>query len=72
MVSVKTAIYKEFTGKSTINLIFAISLLLKSLIYCKIAKNFDHDSDHQPIHILKIKNKAIKSLRALSSVADSI
>ena len=49
MVPVGTATYKESTGKSTIDLVFATPLLSDSLIYCKIAKDFDHDSDHQPI-----------------------
>ena len=49
MVFVGTAIYKESTRESTINLIFATSLLLKSLVCYKIEDNFDHDSDHHPI-----------------------
>ena len=46
MVLVRKATYKEFTGKSIIDLIFATPLFLKSLIHCKIAEDFDHDSDH--------------------------
>ena len=49
MVPVGTATYKESTGESTIDLVFATPLLSDSLIYCKIAEDFDHDSDHQPI-----------------------
>lgn len=49
MVPVGAAIYKESTGKSTINLIFSTPLLSESLISCDVAGDFDHDSDHQPI-----------------------
>ena len=49
MVPVGTATYKESTGESTIDLIFAMPLLSESLISCDIAGDFDHDSDHQPI-----------------------
>lgn len=49
MVPVGTATYKESTGESTIDLIFATPLLSESLISCDIEEKFDHDSDHQPI-----------------------
>ncbi len=49
MVPVGTTIYKESTGESTINLIFASPLLPESLISCGIKDKFDHNSDHQPI-----------------------
>ena len=49
MVPVGTATYKESTGESTINLIFATPLLSESIISCDIAEDFDYDSDHQPI-----------------------
>lgn len=49
MVPVGTATYKESIGENTINLIFTILLLLENLVRCKIAEDFDHDSDHQPI-----------------------
>ena len=49
MVPVGTATYKESTGQSTIDLVFATPLLTESLITCGIAGDFDHDSDHQPI-----------------------
>lgn len=41
--------YKESTGESTINLIFATLLLTKNLIIYDIVGNFDHDSEHQSI-----------------------
>ena len=47
MVPVRMATNKESTGKSTIDLIFAMSLLSESLISCKKAEEFDHDLDHQ-------------------------
>lgn len=43
MVSVRMATYKKSTTKSIIDLIFAILLFSKSLIYCKIAKDFNYD-----------------------------
>ena len=46
MVPIETAIYKESTGKSTINLIFTTTVLLESLISCGIAEKFDHNSDY--------------------------
>ncbi len=49
MVLVGTTTYKESTGESTIDLIFATPLLSESLISCGIEDIFDHDSDHQPI-----------------------
>ena len=49
MVPTGTATYKESTGESTIDLIFATTVLAESLISCGIAEKFDHDSDHQPI-----------------------
>lgn len=49
MVSVSTKTYKESTGESTIDLIFATPLLLKNIISCDIAGNFNHNSDYQSI-----------------------
>ena len=49
MVPVGIATYKESTGESTINLIFATPLLSESIISCDIAEDFNHNSDHQPI-----------------------
>lgn len=49
MIPVGTATYKESTGKSTIDLIFATPLLSESIISCNIAGDFNHGSDHQPI-----------------------
>lgn len=49
MVSKKTATYKKSTKESTIDLIFLIALLSEKLITCKIAKKFDHNSDHQAL-----------------------
>ncbi len=49
MIPVGVATYKESSGKSTIDLVFATPLLSESLIYCKITEEFDQDSDHQPI-----------------------
>ena len=49
IVPVGTVTYKESTGESTIDLVFATPLLMESLITCDIAGDFDHDSDHQPI-----------------------
>lgn len=48
-VPVETVTYKESTGKNTIDLIFATPLFSEYFIYCKIAKNFDHNSNHQLI-----------------------
>lgn len=45
MVPVKMATYKGSTGKSIINLIFAIPLLLESLVQCKILEDCDYNSD---------------------------
>ena len=49
MVPVSATTYKEFTGDSTIDLVFATLLHTKSFIVCEIAGDFDHNSDHQPI-----------------------
>ena len=49
MVPTRIATYKESTRESTIDLIFATTVLLESLISCGIAEKFDYDSDHQPI-----------------------
>ena len=49
MVPVGTTNYKESTGESTIDLIFATPLILDSLISCGIEDKFDHDLDRQPI-----------------------
>ena len=47
MVFIGMAIYKESIGKSTIDLIFATPLFLENLVRCKIAEDFNHDSDYQ-------------------------
>lgn len=49
MVSVGTTTYKESTGESTIDLIFATPLLSESINSCDIARDFDNDSDHELI-----------------------
>lgn len=49
MVPIGTAIYKEFTGKNIINLIFATLLLIESFISCYVTGDFDYDIDHQLI-----------------------
>ena len=49
IVPVGTAIYKKSTRKSDIDLVFATPLLTESLITCNIARDFDYNSDHQPI-----------------------
>lgn len=46
MVSISIAIYNKSIWKSTINLIFAILLFWKSLIYCNVANNFDYNLDY--------------------------
>ena len=71
MVPVGTATYKESTGKSTIDLIFATPLLSESLVCCKIAEDFDHDSDHQPIlseWTLQMIDKPADSRRLLAKM----
>lgn len=49
MLPIGTATYKESTGESTIDLVFATPLLTESLITCGITGDFDHDSNQQPI-----------------------
>lgn len=49
MVSIKTATYKESTGKSTIDFIFATPQLLNNLILYKVVEDFGHNLNHQPI-----------------------
>lgn len=49
MGPIKMAIYKKFTRQSTIDLIFATLLLSESLIYYKIAENFDYNLNYQLI-----------------------
>ena len=71
MVPTGTATYKESTGKSTIDLIFATDLLSESLISCGIAEEFDHDSDHLPIlsqWTLQTVDKPQDSRRLLSKM----
>ncbi len=71
MIPVGAGTYKESSGKSTIDLLFATPLLSESLIYCKIAEEFDHDSDHQPIQsewTLQIIDKPIDSRRLLAKM----
>ena len=65
------ATYKKSTRKSTIDLIFAILLLLESLVHCKIAEDFDYNSDQQPIlfkWILQIIDKPADSRRLLAKI----
>ncbi len=53
------------------DLVFATPLLPESLIYCKIAEVFDHDSDHQPIlseWTLQMIDKPIDSRRLLAKM----
>ena len=49
MVPLGTITYKDSIGESTIDLIFATSLLWERLISYGIENKFDDDSDHQPI-----------------------
>lgn len=49
MVPVGITTYKESTGKSTIDLIFATPLLSDNIISCDIVGDFDYNLDHQPI-----------------------
>ena len=49
MVPVGTATYRESTGESTIDLIFATTLLSESFISWDVVGDFDHDSAHRPI-----------------------
>ena len=46
MVLIGTVIYKKSIEESTLDLVFAMPLLIKSLIVCDIAGDFDYDSDH--------------------------
>ena len=46
MVPTDTATYKEFIGKSIIDLIFIIDILSEILNSCGIIEEFDHDFDH--------------------------
>lgn len=46
MVPVRMAIYKESTGESTMDLIFATPQFFESLIYYKIAEYFDNDLEY--------------------------
>ncbi len=71
MIPVGAAMYKESSGKSTIDLVFATPLLSESLIYCKIAEEFDYDSDHQLIlseWTLQMIDKPIDSRRLLGKM----
>ncbi len=71
MVSVGTITYKEYTGESTIDLIFATPLLLESFISCGIEDKFDHDSDYQPIlsqWMLQTVNSSLSSRLLLSKM----
>lgn len=71
MVPVGTATYKESTGESTINFIFATPLLSKNLVRCKIAEDFDHSLDHQPIlseWTLQMIDKSTDSRRLLAKI----
>lgn len=49
MIPLGTKIYKESNGQIIIDRIFATQLLLERLISYDIARNFDHDSDHEQI-----------------------
>ncbi len=71
MIPVWAATYKESSGKSTIDLVFATPLLSESLIYCKIPEKFDNDSDHHPIlseWTLQMINMPIDSRRLLAKM----
>lgn len=71
MTPVGATSYKESSGKSTIDLVFTTPLLSESLVYCKIAEEFDHDSDHQPIlskWTLQMINKPVDSRRLLAKM----
>lgn len=71
MICVKTATYKKSIRESTIDLIFATSLLLESLICCKIVENFNHDSDYQLIlseWTLQMIDKSVNSRRLLAKM----
>lgn len=71
MVPVGAATYKDSSGKSTIDLVFATPLLSESHISCKIAEEFDHDSDHQPIlseWTLQMIDKPVDSRRLLAKM----
>ena len=71
LVPTKTTTYKESTGESTIDLVFATALLSESLISCGIAEEFDHDSDHQPIlskWILETVDKPLDVRRLLTRI----
>lgn len=48
MVLIEMATYKKSIEESTIDLIFATTVLLEKLILCNIAEKFDHDFDYQP------------------------
>lgn len=48
-IPIGTIIYKQSIGKSSIDFVFAIRLLLESLISCKIVEQFDYDLDRQLI-----------------------
>lgn len=74
MIPTGTATYKESTGESIIDLIFATTLLSESLIFCGIAEEFDYDSDHQSILLqwtLQTIDKPQDSRRLLSKIDNS-
>ena len=71
MVLLEMVTYEESLGKDTINLVFAIPLLLQSYICYKITEEFDHNSDYQPIlskMMLQISDKLINSRHLLTKV----
>lgn len=49
MLKKGTIIYEGVGHQSTIDLVFASSFILKSLISCKVAKKIDYRSDHYPV-----------------------
>lgn len=49
IVPIGIVIYKESIRKSTINLVFVMPLLTKSLITCGIAEDLNYDLNYQPI-----------------------
>lgn len=49
IVVIGIATYKKSTGKGIVDLVFAMPLLIESLITCSIAGNLDYDSDQKPI-----------------------
>lgn len=71
MIPVGVATFKKSLEKSIIDLVFATPLLSESLIYCKIAEEFDHNSDHQLIlseWIVQMIGQPVDSRRLLAKM----